>query len=75
MLRASQLSKAITVAVVSLVIGFSLAFSYLLFQLSGEMGTAAGFFSSAGTLMYLSIEGVFLAVVIAGAYSVLRKKD
>ena len=74
MLRASSLSKAITAAVSAVVVGFSLAFSYLLFQLNGELGSAQTFFSSAETLMYLSIEGVFLAVVIVGAYTVLRKR-
>jgi len=74
-IRASMMTRIISGTVVAVVIGFSLAFTYLLYKLAGQMTTASSFFGSAASLMYLSVEGIFLALILFAAYAVLRKKN
>lgn len=73
-LRASDLSRIISGTLVTIVVGFSVAFSYLLYQLTAEINSASSFFGSAGALMYLSVEGVFLALILFAAFIVVRRK-
>jgi hypothetical protein len=70
--RASLVGKMITGAVLGSVISFSVAFMVLLDRVFGALNTASNFFGSANVLMYLTIEGMFLIVVLAGAAFVLR---
>lgn len=74
MLRPSQLTRAIRVTVAGVVAAFSVAFSYILVQLQAQTNTASSFFSSGQSVMYLSVEGLFLGAVLAGAYYALRRK-
>ena len=69
------MSRIISGTLVTVVVGFSAAFSYLLYQLTSEMNSANSFFGSAGALMYLSVEGIFLALILFAAFVVLRKKN
>jgi hypothetical protein len=69
------MARVISGTLVTVVVGFSVAFSYLLYELSAEINSASSFFSSASALMYLSVEGIFLALIIFAAYLVVRKKD
>jgi hypothetical protein len=73
-LRASVMTKVVSGAVITMVGGFSIAFSLLLYNLVGTISTAQTFFGSAAVLMYMSVEGVFLCVVIAAAYWTLHRK-
>lgn len=73
-IRASSLSRILSGTLVTVVVGFSLAFSYLLLQLSTEISAASTFFSSASALLYITVEAAFLALVIFGAYAVIRRK-
>jgi hypothetical protein len=73
-IRASDLTRIISGTLVTIVVGFTVAFSYLLFQLSSEINSASSFFGSAGGLMYISVEGLFLALVIFAAFAVVRRK-
>jgi hypothetical protein len=71
---ASNMTKLISGTLVTIVVAFSVGFSYLLLQLMTQINTASAFFSSEGALMYMTVEGVFLLLVIFAAFSVLRKK-
>jgi hypothetical protein len=68
------LIKLISGTVASLVVGFAVVFSYLLLQLAGLAASASSFFAGFYILPYLSIEGAFLAVVLAGAYGALHRR-
>jgi hypothetical protein len=73
-IRASHVSKVIIGAVgVSLAV-FTAEFVKTLFGIFGDISTAADFFGSADVMMYLTIEGMFLIGIIAGAYFVLTKR-
>lgn len=74
-LRATDMSRIISGTVITVVAGFSVAFSYLLYQLIGELDTAKSLFGNTGTVMYIGVEAVFLALIIFGAFAVVRKKD
>jgi hypothetical protein len=69
------MTRIISGTLVTVVVGFSVAFAYLLYQLVGELDTATNLFGSAGTFMYFSVEVVFLALVLFGAFAVVRKKN
>lgn len=73
-LRASFMTKLVSGAVITIVGGFSIAFSLLLYSMIGTISTAQTFFGSAAVLMYMSVEGVFLCIVIAAAYWTLHRK-
>jgi hypothetical protein len=74
-LRATDMTRIISGTLVTVVVGFSVAFSYLLYQLIGELSTATSIFGNAGTVMYFSVEAVFLALILFGAFAVVRKKN
>jgi hypothetical protein len=74
-LRATDMTRIISGTLVTVVVGFSISFAYLLYQLIGELDTATNLFGSAGTFMYFSVEAVFLALILFGAFAVVRKKN
>jgi len=57
----------------TVVVGFGLAFSYLLYQLGSELSAASNF-GNAASLMFLAVEGIFLVLVIDTAYAIIRKR-
>lgn len=69
------MTRIISGTLVSIVLVFSVAFAYLLMQLSAEISTASSFFGSASALIYYSVEGAFLALIILAAYLVVRRKS
>jgi hypothetical protein len=69
------MTRIISGTLVTVVVGFSVAFSYLLYQLIGELDTTTSIFGSAGTFMYFGVEVVFLALILFGAFAVVRKKN
>jgi len=74
-IRASQVMRIISGTLVTVVAGFSLVYSYLLYELAAEMNAARTFFGSASGLAYLVVEGVFLASIVLAAYAVVRKRN
>ncbi len=73
-LRATDMMKIISAAVVTVVVGFSISFSYLLYQLVTELNTVSSILGSSGAFMYLTVEGAFLALVLFAAFLVVRRK-
>jgi hypothetical protein len=71
--QASYISKAIVAVMGISVVVFSMAFVKSLYGVYGQISTAANLFGSANVMMYLTIEGLFLMCVIAGAFFVIRK--
>jgi hypothetical protein len=73
-LRASHVSGLITGAVAAVVGVFTVAFSVLLSQAFGQVPAASNFFGGASAMMYVTIEGLFLMLLLFGAYVTVRKK-
>ncbi len=67
------MSRAIIATLSITVAAFSLAFIRMLWAVFGNIASASDFFGSAGVMMYLTIEFLFLSGVIAGAFLVIRK--
>lgn len=73
-IRAASMVKVLSGTLIAVVVAFSAAFSYLLMQLTTEVGSASNFFATTGAMAYLTVEALFLALVIFGAYAVVRRK-
>jgi len=69
------MTRIISGTLVTIVVGFSLAFTYVLYQVLTEINAASSIFGSAGAFTYLGVEGAFLAMVLFAAFSVVRKKN
>jgi hypothetical protein len=67
--------RIISGTVVTVVAGFSLAFSYLLYRLAGEFNAARTSFGSTSGFVYLAVEGVFLGSILLAGYVVVRKRN
>ena len=74
-LRAADMSRIVTGTLLTVVAGFSIAFSFQLLKVSQQIDNVSSFFGSAGAIMYLCVEGIFLATVLFGAYAVVRKRS
>jgi TRAP-type C4-dicarboxylate transport system permease small subunit len=74
-IRASQVTRIISGTLVTVVAGFSLVFSYVLYQLVGELNAVGSAFGSPASLMYLAVEGIFLASILFAAFAVVRKRN
>lgn len=73
--KASYLATAITTATATVVVGFTVFYVLLLGDFFALINSASSFFGSANVIMYLTIEGLFLVVVLYGAYVSLRRKN
>ncbi|MGA2666075.1 MAG: hypothetical protein ABSF83_14135 [Nitrososphaerales archaeon] len=69
------MSKIISGTLLTVVAGFAVSFSFQLLKVSQQIDNVSSFFGSAASMMYLCVEGVFLATVLFGAYAVLRKRN
>lgn len=67
------MTRIISGAVLTVVVGFSLGFSYLLYQIASELSAMSNFGGSA-SLMYLAVEGIFLVLIVDTAYAIVRKR-
>jgi hypothetical protein len=74
-IRATDVSKIISGAVVVATIGFTAAFIVALGGFFTVINSANGFFQSANVIMYLTIEGLFLFLVLYGTYVSVRRRD
>ena len=74
-LRASDMTRLISNTLMIVVVGFSVAFSYLLFQLLAEINMVSSFIGSARAITYLSEEGLFLGLILISAFIVVRKRN
>jgi hypothetical protein len=74
-IRASQVTRIISGTLVTVVAGFSLAFSYVLYQLAREMDAIGDVFGSRASMMYLAVEGIFLVSILLAAFAVVRKRN
>lgn len=73
-IRPAMMTKVVTGAVIAAVAGYSAVFLLELLRLAQALNSVQNFFSSAVTLMYLSVEGLFLCIVVAAGYWALRRK-
>jgi hypothetical protein len=60
--------------VAGVVVGFTIAFSYMLLQIAGVAVTTGAFMAGGMVMPYLTIEGAFIAVVLVGAYKALHRR-
>lgn len=74
-IRATDVSKIISGAVVAVTIGFSVAFLTVLGGFFSLVNSASGFFGSANVIMYLTIETLFLFLVLYGTFVSVRRRD
>lgn len=72
--RASLLSTIISGAVILIVGGFTLFYVLLLGDFFVLINSASSFFGSANVIMYLTIEGLFLVLVLYGGWVSVRRK-
>ena len=73
--RAHTVSNIIAGTVVAVSAAFSIAFMVVLGGFFSMIDSPAGFFGSANVLMYLTIEFMFLFLVLYGAYVSVRRRD
>jgi len=73
-LRPSDVTSVISVTVAGMVAGFTILFGNLLYQMADMALRGGAIFTGVTVLPYLTIEGGFIAVVIAGACKALRRK-
>jgi len=71
---AATLSKLISGTVAAITVCFVAAFIYVIGGFFPEIKSADGFFGSANVLFYLTIEGLFLGLVVYASYMSLRTK-
>ena len=71
---ASTLSKVISGTVAAITVCFVAAFMFVIGGFFPEINSANGFFGSANVLFYLTIEGLFLGLVVYASYMSLRTK-
>jgi len=74
-IRASALVKIITGTVIGITAAFTIAFTVVLGGFFSLINSPTGFFGSANVLMYLTIEFLFLFLVLYGTYVSVRHKD
>lgn len=74
-LRAHMISDLLSGIVVTATVGFSIAFTLVLSRFMPMIDNPTGFFGYANVIMYLTIEGLFLFIVVYGAYIAVRKKE
>jgi hypothetical protein len=73
-IRANVLSKVISGTVVAITAGFAIAFSVVLSNFFSLINSPVGFFGSANVLMYLTIEFMFLFLVLYATYVAVRRR-
>jgi len=73
--RAHMISDLLSGIVIIATVGFSIAFSLVLSRFMPMMDSPSGFFGYANVMMYLTIEGLFLFIVVYGAYVAVRRKE
>ena len=74
-IRAHVLSNIIAGTVVAVSGAFTIAFVVVLGGFLSLVNSPVGFFGSANVLMYLTIEFLFLFLVLYGTYVSVRHKD
>ena len=74
-MSAAVLSRVISGTVMMVTAWFAIAFSLLLFRFFPSINSASGFFGSANALLYLTIEGLFLSLVLYASYVSVRRKE
>jgi len=73
--RAHTLSNIIAGTVVAISVAFAAAFMIVLGGFFSMIDSVSGFFGSANVLMYLTIEFMFLFLVLYGTYVSVRRRD
>jgi hypothetical protein len=72
---AAMMSKLISGTVVVLTGLFSAAFALLLVAFFPSINSPMGFFQSANALFYLTIQGMFLGLIMYAGYVSVRRRE
>jgi hypothetical protein len=74
-IRARMISNLLSGTVAALTATFGIVFCIVLSRFFPLLNTPDGFFGSANVIMYVTIEGLFLFIVLYGAYVAIRRRE
>ena len=70
-----MVSRLLTGVVLTVTAGFAVVYGLVLGNFYPLINSPVGFFGSANVLMYVTIEGLFLFMVLYAAYMSVRRRE